>query len=253
MKTLLLAGGKSTRMMNAGQLLPKTVILIDDRPIIWHIMRNLAAYSKEFLIALGYHKDTVIDRLRSHALREINTIDSALRLEFRDGDACWSADLVDTGETTSTAGRVKRLSGAVTDTFILAYTDSLSDVDVQGMIELHRQHGRLVSALAVRPAERYGRMTVSDDGRITQFIEKQAASNEWVNGGLFIVEPKVIDYIKDDTDSWEYYVLTKLVAHNELMAWRHEGFWQCMDYPHETIELRALWEQGLAPWKNWDD
>ena len=253
MKTVLLAGGKSSRMLNAGQSLPKSVIPIGNRPVIWHIMRSLAGRSDEFVIALGHHQDVVSERLLQSAVESERGEEGSTRLAFTDGETCWRATLVDTGDGTRTAGRVKRLASYLDETFICAWSDGLNDANIDAMLDFHRQHGRLVTALAVRPPERFGRMMIGERGNVIHFTEKQANRGEWINGGFFIVEPGALEYIHGDDDSWEYDVLPTLAEQGQLMAWRHEGFWQCMDYPHEVVELDALWEQGNAPWKNWND
>jgi glucose-1-phosphate cytidylyltransferase len=135
----------------------------------------------------------------------------------------------------------------------LTYSDGLTDVDIAEMTDFHRQHGRLVSMLAVRRPIRYGRLMIDEHNMVKEFVEKPVHSNEFINGGLFIVEPEVLSFIREDSDSWEYDILPRVVKQHQLMAWQHDEFWQCMDYPHEVAELDALWKQGSAPWKKWNE
>ncbi len=253
MKTVILAGGRGRRMGEAGLSLPKPVTLIGDRPVIWHIMHYLAGWSDDFLLALGHHRDQVCEQLVHQADRqEPCNYDCLAKLEFSGEDMQWRVSLFDTGEATQTAGRIKRLADHLHGTFILSWSDGLTNADLTPMIEFHRQHQCLVTMLAVRPPVRFGKLKIGEQNRITAFSEKQADEKDWVNGGLCIVEPEVFSLIHGDSSSWEHEVLPQLTELDQLMAWRHDGFWQCMDYPHEAAELDVMWKQGRAPWKKRD-
>ena len=168
-------------------------------------------------------------------------------------NAGWTVRLVDTGQETLTGGRIKRLAPWLNNqTFMLTWCDAVADIDLQALLRFHRSHGRLATVSAVRPPPKFGNLTIEGD-RVTQFKEKSRDSAGWINGAFFVLEPTVLDYIKDDTTQWEKEPLETLAREGELMAYRHNGFWQCMDTIHEKRQLEKLWDSGNSPWKIWKD
>lgn len=249
MKAVILAGGQGSRLAASGETIPKPVVPIGGRPLLWHLMSYLAGQGVDMMqIALGHHADRIRKVLTSIAESD----GDGAELDFTDGPRSWRAQPVDTGEATETGGRLGRLRAGLDGTFLLAWSDGLMNVDLRAMARFHRDHDRLATVLAVRPPSRFGRLRLAADDRVTAFTEKRPADDEWINGGLFLLEPAVLDYIDGDTCRWEYDVLPRLATAGELMAWRHEGFWQCVDYTHEAAELDALWRAGRAPWRGKD-
>ncbi len=246
MKAVILAGGQGSRLGESS--LPKPVVDIGGKPVLWHIMSSLAdAGVDDFQIALGYRADVVTEHLRHAALKDTSENE---KLEFTNDGTQWTASLIDTGEHTATAGRLRRLQSCLAgERFILAWADGLTSADICAMTAYHLQHGKLATILAVHPPARFGQLMISDDNQVTEFLEKQSIRNDWINGGIYIFETEVLDLIAGDDSSLEYDVLPVLVRQGQLMSWQHEGFWQCMDYQHEVKEMNKLWESGAAPWK----
>ena len=232
-------------MTASGQKTPKSIVPIGTKPLIWHLMRQFSKHNiNENLLALGHHQTEIRAALESIS----QPTSGSSQLIFKEGKFKWQARLFDTGLETNTAGRIKRLSDHLQKTFILAWSDGLMNVEMPKMQQFHQQHAKLATILAVRPPSRFGRLQISSDACVATFSEKQALKTEWINGGLFILEPDVIAYIKDDASSWEYDVLPALAKDGELMAWQHESFWQCADYAHEIDILNNRWHAGKAPW-----
>ncbi len=255
MKTVILAGGFGTRLSEETVIKPKPMVEIGGKPILWHIMKIYESHGfREFVLALGY-KGEYIKRyfLDYTALNSNLTLDLARGNSSRHNGATeeWIVHLWDTGLQTHTGGRVKRLKEVIGDeTFMMTYGDGVSTVNLRELLAFHREHGKLATLTAVRPPARYGSLRI-DGGTITRFSEKDPAGEAWVNGGFFVVEPEVIDWVDDDETEWESGVLEKLAAEGQLMAYRHEGFWQSMDTLRDVRGLNDLWEQGQAPWKLW--
>ena len=254
MKTVILAGGLGTRLAEETTVVPKPMVEIGGRPILWHILNTYAAYGfREFVVALGYKGEVVKDYFRS--FRERNA-DLTVRLahgEVTAHDAAhpdWTVHLVDTGAGTATGGRLKRLSRWLADdaTFMMTYGDGVADIDVGRLVAFHRAHGRLATITAVRPPARFGGLGLDGD-RVTSFAEKTHATEGWINGGFFVLERGVLDLIPGDDTPWESLPVETLAARGELMAYRHDGFWQPMDTLREKRLLEELWASGNAPWK----
>jgi glucose-1-phosphate cytidylyltransferase len=255
MKAVILAGGMGTRLAEETDVRPKPMVEIGGHPILWHIMKHFGHYGfSEFYIALGYKGD-LIKRyfLDYYALNSSMTISlKSGTVEVMEGEReDWTVHLMDTGLATNTGGRVKRLEPWLRDgTFMMTYGDGVCNVNLDDVLRFHRAHGRIATITAVRPASRFGGL-VFDGDLVSQFTEKPQIGEGWVNGGFLVLEPQVFDYLSDDTDSLEANALEQLAADGQLVAYRHEGFWQCMDTLREKRLLESYWESGDAPWRVW--
>lgn len=256
MKTIILAGGLGTRLAEETVLKPKPMVEVGGHPLLWHLMQIYGHFGHhEFLVALGYKGEVIKDYfLRIQALGSDLTVDLARgETQVHDRQTLpWKVSLVDTGQATMTGGRVKRLGGWLQDdaTFMLTYGDGLADVDLDGLLAFHRSHGRLATVTAVRPPARFGGLALEGD-QVSCFMEKPQAGEGWINGGFFVCQREVLDYIEGDATLWERGPLERLAAEGQLMAFRHEGFWQPMDTLREKHLLEDLWNGGRAPWKVW--
>jgi len=256
MKVAILAGGVGSRLAEETEVKPKPMVEIGGKPILWHIMMHYSCYDyRNFVIALGY-KGEVIKRY----MADYCSLNSNLTIETRNGtikvhDGAaqdWTVDLIDTGTQTMTGGRIKRLAPYIgNETFMLTWGDGVSTVDLHNLLAFHRSHGKLATLTAVRPPARYGHL-IFNGNQISEFNEKPQIGEGWINGAFFVLEPEVFDYIDGDDTQWEKEPLERLAAEGQLMAYRHEGFWQCMDTLREKHLLNTLWESGRAPWKIWN-
>jgi glucose-1-phosphate cytidylyltransferase len=256
MKTVILAGGFGSRLAEETEIKPKPMVEIGGHPILWHIMMHYAAYGfKKFVIALGYKGEIIKKYMLDYcALHGNLTVDLGKReVRVHDGHAHdWQVELVDTGISTFTGGRIKRLAPYLGDeTFMMTWGDGVSDVDLTELLTFHRSHGKLATLTAVRPPARYGYLAM-EGNRVVEFSEKSQLKEGWINGAYFVLEPGVLDYIEGDHTQWEREPLEHLVRDGQLMAYRHKSFWQCMDTLREKYILEKLWESGKAPWKNWE-
>lgn len=257
MRTLILAGGLGTRLSEETVTKPKPMVEIGGRPMLWHIMHIFAAYGfNDFLIALGYKGEVIKSYFTDYKLRN-----SSFFLDLATGKVelvqkapeDWHVGLIDTGFQTQTGGRVKRMRPYIGDeTFLMTYGDGVGDVDLGKLVEFHRAHGKLATVTAVRPTSRFGGLEF-DGSRVKQFAEKPQLGEGWINGGFFVLEPEVLDYIEGDDTSFEREPLERLAAEGELFAYPHQGFWQPMDTLREVKLLEELWQSGKAPWKVWQD
>jgi glucose-1-phosphate cytidylyltransferase len=255
MKVVILCGGLGSRLREETELRPKPMVEIGGRPILWHIMRHYAACGfTEFVLALGYRGD-VIKRyfLEYHQLRGDLSVDlRSGRVTTHDGAReDWTVHLVDTGAETQTGGRLKRLANWIGDErFMLTYGDGVSDVDVQSVVKHHIACGRLATVTAVRPPARFGSLVFEGEA-VTEFGEKPQTGEGWINGGFFVFEPRVLDYIDGDQTILEREPLERLTAEGQLAVHRHDGFWQCMDTVRDLKLLESLAATGRAPWMTW--
>lgn len=255
MKAVILAGGLGTRISEESHLKPKPMIEIGGRPIIWHIMKIYSAHGiRDFVVCCGYKGYVIKEYFANYFLHMSDvTFDMASnRMEVHQASAePWRVTLVDTGEATMTGGRLKRVAQYLDDEpFCFTYGDGVSDVDITRLVEFHRREGRLATLTAVQPPGRFGAL-VLDGTRVNSFEEKPHGDGGWINGGFFVLSPRVVDYIADDTTVWERGPMERLAREGQLGAWFHEGFWQPMDTLRDKNHLEELWGSGRAPWKQW--
>jgi len=257
MKVVILSGGLGTRLSEDTEIRPKPMIEIGGRPIIWHIMKHYAHHGlKEFYLALG-HRGEIIKRF----FLDYSNLDGSLSIDLSSGQIDkhdpgsedWVIHLRNTGQETNTGGRVKRLEESLKgETFMLTYGDGVSDLDLRKLLEFHRSHDRIATVTAVRPPARFGGL-IFDGDLVSEFTEKPQIGEGWINGGFLVFEPEIFNYLKDDDTSLEANALEQLASERQLAAYRHEGFWQCMDTPRDKRLLESLWHERRAPWKVWED
>ena len=255
MKVVILAGGQGTRLAEETSLRPKPMVEIGGRPLLWHIMHIYAEYNfKDFLVACGYKGEIIKEYFHNFFIRNsdymINLKDGSCQVVNPNGFD-WRIGVIDTGLDTMTGGRLLRLRQWLGDeTFMVTYGDGLSDVNINELVAFHRSHGRIATVTAVRPPARFGGLMLNGD-QVSDFSEKPQTGEGWINGGFFVFEPAVFDYIASEQTSLEREPLYRLAAGGELMAFTHKGFWQPMDTMRERLLLDSLWESGKAPWKIW--
>ena len=252
MKVVILAGGLGTRLQDETAVKPKPMVEIGGRPMLWHIMTNYARYGfKEFCVALGHKGDVIKQYFRDYAvLNGRLTVNLATgEVEAKDKHIeDWTVHLVPTGQDTLTGGRVKRLEPFLGDeTFMLTYGDGVGDIDIRQLLEFHRSHRKIATVTAVRPPARFGGVELAGDC-VRAFKEKPTMGEGWINCGFFVFDPAVFSYIKDDRTILEADALEQIAADGQLAAYRHPGFWQCMDTPRDLRTLEAIWQEGNAPW-----
>lgn len=255
MKTIILAGGFGTRLSEETVVKPKPMVEIGGMPILWHIMKIYAHYGfKEFIVALGYKGEMIKEYFMNYYyLRNNFTIHlNSGNIEVYDGNSeDWTIHLVDTGLATQTGGRIKRLENWIGDeTFMMTYGDGVADIDILDLVNFHRRHGKLATVTAVRPPSRFGGLRFEGD-KVIEFEEKPQIGEGWINGGFFVLEPGVLDYIGGDETIWEREPMERLARDGQLVAYRHGDFWQCMDTLRDVRLLNGLWGSGKAPWKVW--
>ena len=257
MKVAVLAGGFGTRLAEETEIRPKPMVEIGGKPILWHIMKIYAHYGyKDFVIALGYKGEYIKKYMVDYC-----SLTSNLTVNLKNGEIVthegdnldWTVQLIDTGLKTQTGGRIKRLAPYIDNqTFMLTWGDGVADIDLNKLLAFHRSHGKLATLTAVRPPARYGHLEI-DGNRITEFSEKPQTREGWINGAFFVLEPGVFDYIKDDSTQWEKEPLENLANDDQLMAYKHTSFWQCMDTLREKYIMETYWNSGNAPWRIWKD
>lgn len=257
MKVVILAGGLGTRLSEETESRPKPMVEIGGRPILWHIMKTYSSFGyTDFVICLGYKGYIVKEYFANFFLHEadvtINLSDNAVTIHQHSSEP-WKVTLIDTGASTMTGGRIKRIKPYVgNERFMLTYGDGVADIDINALVALHEKCGRLATLTAVQPVGRFGALKLDDADRVTSFQEKPIGDGTWINGGFFVLEPRVFDYITEgDQTIWERTPLEKLAAAGELAAYRHRGFWRPMDTLRDKLELEKRWVEGDAAWKTW--
>jgi len=257
MKAVILAGGLGSRLSEETTVRPKPMVEIGGQPILWHILKIYSHYGiNDFVICLGYKGYVIKEYFANYLLHSANvTIDlQANRIEMHENECePWRVTLIDTGADTMTGGRLKRILPHVLDEemFCLTYGDGVSDVNIASLIEYHRRHGKAVTLTATQPTGKFGALEIQSDGQIAEFTEKPRGDGRWVNGGFFVLSPRVVNYIAGDETSWEREPLEQLSSEGEVFAFKHSGFWQPMDTLHDKHLLEGLWSTGKAPWKVW--
>lgn len=256
MKVVLLAGGFGTRISEESQFKPKPMIDIGGMPIMWHIMKLYSSFGfNEFIICAGYRQEVIKEWFGNYFIHT-----SDITFDFTKGNEVivhkkhaepWKVTVVDTGLNTMTGGRIKRIGKYIDGTFLMTYGDGVCDVNILNLVNHHKEHGRLATLTAVQPEGRFGMMDMNGD-YIESFREKSKNDSGWINGGYMVLEPKVLEYIKDDSTMFEREPLEKLASDGELVSYKHYGFWQCMDTLRDKQRLEDLWASGNAPWKIWE-
>lgn len=257
MKVVILCGGLGTRLREETEFRPKPMVPVGGRPILWHIMKTYAAHGhKDFILCLGYKGEVIKDYFRNY---NWNTSDITLKLganpqiQYHNthDEEDWTVTMIDTGEKTLTGGRLKRVLRYIEeDDFLLTYGDGLTNSDISGSVAFHKNHGALLTMTAVRPGGRFGELDIEGD-TITSFNEKPEQESSFINGGYLVVNKAIDKYLTDDNTTLEREPMERLAQEGQLRAWKHQGFWQCMDNIREMEMLNQMWNSGTAPWKVW--
>lgn len=258
MKTVILAGGFGTRISEESHLKPKPMIEIGERPILWHIMKIYSHYGfNDFIICLGYKGYCIKEYFAHYFLHE-----SDITFDFRNQNERvihqhsaepWTVTLVNTGIETMTGGRVKRIQKHIgNEPFLLTYGDGVSNVDINALVAYHRAHGKLATVTSIQPVGRFGALDLSDSNLVTGFQEKPKGDGAWINGGFFVMQPEIFDYLDGDSCILEREPLERLAKGGQLAAYKHGGFWQPMDTVRDKNYLEELWKANAAPWKTWE-
>ena len=256
MKVAILAGGLGSRLAEETEIKPKPMVEVGGKPILWHIMMHYAHYNiQDFVIALGYKGEVIKKYIMDYCAlnRDLKVNLGTGHVEKKGGHTSnWEVELIDTGQETQTGGRIKRLAPTLgNQTFMLTWGDGVSDINLDELLAFHRAHGKLATLTAVRPTARFGHLDLVGN-TVVEFSEKPQTAEGWINGAFFVLEPEVFEYIDGDETHWEREPLQRLARDGQLMAYRHESFWQCMDTVREKKYLDSLWQSGSAPWKIWD-
>jgi len=257
MKVAILAGGLGTRLSEETTIKPKPMVEIGGRPMLWHIMNIYAAYGyKEFVVALGYKGEIIKDyflNYHNHTRSLTINLNSGEVTALEGHSQDWIVHLLDTGTDTQTGGRVKRVAEFIGhEPFMLTYGDGVANINIPELLNFHQKQGKLVTLTAVRPPARFGQMAINNDGDVMEFKEKPQIGEGWINGGFFVLQPEIVDYIPDDQVVWEKGPLEKIASDGQLSAFQHPDFWLCMDTLRDVQMLEKLWAEGSAPWKIWD-
>lgn len=258
MKVVILAGGFGTRISEESHLIPKPMIEIGEKPILWHIMKHYASFGyNEFIICCGY-KQYVIKEFFADYYLHMSDVTFDFTAENKmvvhsNGSEPWKVTLIDTGLNTMTGGRIKRVKNYIGDEpFMLTYGDGVSDVDIRSLAEFHKSHGKIATITAIQPGGRFGMLDIDEDASINRFKEKSKEDGGWINGGFMILNPEVMNYIDGDDCVLERYPLETIAAEGQLKSFKHDGFWQCMDTLRDKELLEKLWARNKAPWKVWE-
>lgn len=258
MKVVILAGGLGTRISEESHLKPKPMIEIGNQPILWHIMKEYSAYGfNEFVICAGYKQQVIKEYFANYYLHRSDitfdfTAENSMVVHNNVAEP-WKVSVVDTGLNTMTGGRIRRVREYIGgETFMLTYGDGVCDIDLAKLYAFHKEGGKLATMTAIQPGGRFGTMDIAEDYAIERFSEKRKEDGGWINGGYMVLEPEVIDYIEGDDTTFEREPLERLAAEGQLRAYKHDGFWQCMDTLRDKTLLDSLLEENCAPWKIWD-
>ena len=258
MKAVILAGGRGTRIAEEGNLQPKPMVAIGGKPILWHIMKLYGHHGiREFIVCLGYQGQFIKDYFANYALHAASSVSFDIGtgevVYDRRSAEPWRVTLVETGLDTMTGGRIRRIKPWIEkeDAFCLTYGDGLADINISETIEFHHGHEGLATVTTVAPPGRFGVVSANEANIVTEFSEKPAMDGNRINGGFFVLSPKVLDYIEADDTSWEREPLDAIAREGQLHAYKHDGFWQPMDTMRERDMLQQMWEEGAAPWKLW--
>jgi len=256
MKVVILAGGFGTRISEETHLKPKPMIEIGDKPVLWHIMKTYSHFGfNEFVICLGYKGYSIKEYFYNYFLHNCDiTFDVRTQgMEIHQNAAePWRVTLVETGLNTMTGGRIKRIKTYVNNQpFMMTYGDGVSNVDIGALVDYHHSHGKIATVTAVQPSGRFGALQINDDHSVHSFQEKPDGDGGWINGGFFVLEPEIFNYLEDDQTIFEREPLEKLAGEGNLRAYKHSGFWQPMDTLQDKTHLEELWTSGSAPWKVW--
>jgi glucose-1-phosphate cytidylyltransferase len=256
MKVVLLAGGLGTRLSEETVVKPKPMVDIGDKPILWHIMKTYSAFGyNNFVICLGYKGYYIKEYFTNYFLHQsdvtINLSDNSIETHYSKAEP-WKITLVDTGKETMTGGRIKRIQPHIGHSpFLLTYGDGIGDININELVAFHKANGKLLTVTAVQPSGRFGALNIDSNNAVTSFLEKPKGDGAWINGGFFVCEPAVFNYIDSDLTLWEREPMERIAEDNQMAAFRHSGFWKPMDTLRDKIELEAEWNTGKAPWKIW--
>jgi glucose-1-phosphate cytidylyltransferase len=258
MKVVVFAGGFGTRLMEETEARPKPMVEIGGKPILWHILKMYEKHGfNEFIICLGYKGTLIKEYFYNYYLHNsdvtIELANNNIKVHYSETES-FKVTLIDTGLNTNTAGRLKRIQKYIQDeTFMLTYGDGVSDVDLTSLFEFHKNHGRLATLTSVQIPGRFGNLEINDSGEVEYFEEKPMGDGMWINGGFFVLEPGVFNYLNYDVTEvqWEKGPLAAIAQDNQLAAFKHHGFWKCMDALRDRVELEEMWNSGIAKWKTW--
>lgn len=257
MKVVILAGGFGTRISEEAVNIPKPMIQIGEKPILWHIMKHYSQFGfNEFVILGGYKCYVIKEYFANYFLHQsdvtFNLSDNSMEVLSNDAEP-WKVTILDTGLNTMTGGRLKRAAWLLeNDSFMLTYGDGVSDIDIAELLRFHNKHGKAITMTAVQPEGRFGAMDLGDNDQVNHFMEKPKGDGAWINGGFFVCKPEIFEYIdQGDATVWERSPLEKMAADGELYAYKHYGFWKPMDMLRDKMQLEELWNKGIAPWKSW--
>jgi glucose-1-phosphate cytidylyltransferase len=257
MKVVLLAGGLGTRLSEETTVKPKPMVEIGGMPILWHIMKIYSAHGfNDFIVCLGYKGYVIKEYFANYFLHKsdvtIDLKDNSLKVHDSQAEP-WTITLVDTGNESMTGGRIKRIQPHVgNETFMLTYGDGVSDINVKALVEYHKSHKKMCTVTSVQPSGRFGALDLSEDMMVKSFLEKPKGDGSWINGGYFVCEPEIFNYIKDgDSTVWEQKPMEQIASDGEMKAFKHDGFWRPMDTLKDKHDLNEMWQKNDAPWKTW--
>ena len=256
MKVVILAGGFGTRLSEETHLRPKPMVDIGDKPILWHIMKIYSSYGfNDFVICLGYKGYMIKEYFANYFMHQsditIDLTNNSLETHHSQAEP-WKVTLVDTGKESMTGGRIKRIQKYVgNEPFLLTYGDGVGNVDIAELVKCHEENKKMVTVTAVQPSGRFGALNLNEFNQVNSFMEKPKGDGSWINGGFFVCEPEVFNYLHSDSDIWEREPMEQIAKEGHLQAYKHVGFWKPMDTLRDKQELEQAWESGNAPWKSW--